>query len=65
MEILNPLNKFSKKKKYNFFFNDNEVEALNMQLKQNKSKNLNSKLRDLTTYASTKIFFYNVNENNI
>ena len=39
------LNKFSEKKQYNFYFNDNEVEALNTQLKQNKSKNLNSKLR--------------------
>ena len=59
------LNKFSEKKQYNFYFNDNEVEALNTQLKQNKSKNLNSKLRDMTVYTSTKMFFYNVTENNI
>ena len=59
------LNKSSEKKRYNFYFNDNEVEALNTQLKQNKSKNLNSKLRDMTVYTSTKMFFYNVTENNI
>jgi len=56
------LNKFKKTKKYKFYFNDNKKNALEVQLTSNKSKNLNSKLRDMTVYTSTKMFFYNVKE---
>ncbi len=56
------LNKFKKTKKYKFYFKDNEKNALEVQLTSNKSKNLNSKLRDMTVYTSTKMFFYNVEE---
>ncbi len=57
------LKKFNNEKKYNFYFTKNEKDALETQLKSNKSNNLNSKLRDMTVYTSTKMFFYNVKEN--
>ena len=56
------LNKYKDKKKYNFYFTNTEKNALEVQLKSNRSKNLNSKLRDMTVYTSTKMFFYNVKE---
>ena len=56
------LNRYNDEKKYNFYFTKNEKNALETQLKSNKSSNLNSKLRDMTVYTSTKMFFYNVKE---
>ena len=54
------LSKPESKEKYNFYFTKNEQDALETQLNSNKSSNLNSKLRDMTVYTSTKMFFYNV-----
>ena len=59
------LNRYDVKKKYNFYFTKNEINSLSTQLKSNKSTNLNSKLRDMTVYTSTNMFFYNVKEKSL
>ena len=56
------LNRYKNKKKYNFYYTNTVKNALEVQLKSNRSKNLNSKLRDMTVYIPTKMFFYNVKE---
>jgi len=56
------LNRYKNKKKYNFYYTNTVKNALKVQLKSNRSKNLNSKLRDMTVYIPTKMFFYNVKE---
>ena len=58
----NELNKSDKKLHYKFFMPENKKVALDTQLSNNKSKNLNSKLRDMTVYTSTNQFFYDVEE---
>jgi len=56
------LNRYKNKKKYKFYYTNTVKNALEVLLKSNKSKNLNSKLRDLTVSTSTEMFFYNVKE---
>ena len=52
------LKKHEKLKTYEFYLTNEQSEAIQIQLKQNKSKNINSKLRDMTVYTSTNQFFY-------
>tara|TARA_Y100000389_G_scaffold204802_1_gene259762 strand:- start:15288 stop:17354 length:2067 start_codon:yes stop_codon:yes gene_type:complete len=49
-------------KDYLFYLTKEKEDVLNNQLKNNKSSNLNSKLRDMTVYTSTNQFFYDVKE---
>jgi radical SAM superfamily enzyme YgiQ (UPF0313 family) len=49
-----------KNTKIRFFIPKSQTELLDAQLFNNKGKNLNSKLRDMTVYSSSKQFFYNV-----
>lgn len=51
-----------KDKDYLFYLTKEREDMLSMQLKNNKSNNLNSKLRDMTVYTSTNQFFYDVKE---
>ena len=52
------MNKYNDEKKYNF---TTKQKCPRNSTKSNKSSNLNSKLRDMTVYTSTKMFFANVN----
>jgi hypothetical protein len=49
-----------KAKSYRFFIPKSRLEVLEKQFKNNKSTNLNSKLRDMTVYASASQFLYDV-----
>ena len=57
---LKNLEKNTQKKNYKFFITNDHQRSLEIQLKKNKSKNLNSILRDMTVYSDTNQFFYNV-----
>ena len=52
------LQKHRKVETYEFYFTNEQSEAIKVKLNQNKSKNINSKLRDMTVYTSTNQFFY-------
>jgi hypothetical protein len=52
------LEKHKKIETYKFYLTKKQFETIDMQLKQNKSKNINSKLRDMSVYTSTDQFFY-------
>jgi radical SAM superfamily enzyme YgiQ (UPF0313 family) len=52
------LEKHKKIQTYKFYLSKEQFETIDMQLKQNKSKNINSKLRDMSVYTSTDQFFY-------
>ena len=45
---------------YNFFVSKIQKNAIMTQLKENKSKNINSKFRDMSVYTSTNQFFYSI-----
>lgn len=47
-------------KKYKFFIPNDRDKLLDQQFSNNKSSNLNSKLRDMTVYASSSQFFYDI-----
>ena len=49
-------------KKYKFFLDQDQYKALNTQIDQFKSENLNTMLRNMTVYTETSQFFYNVEE---
>ena len=44
---------------YKFYLTKEQFETIETQ-NQNKSKNINSKLRDMSVYTSTNQFFYDV-----
>jgi len=52
------LQKHKKVETYKFYLTKQQSETIEIQLNQNKSKNINSKLRDMTVYTSTNQFFY-------
>jgi len=54
------LEKHNKTETYKFYLTKAQFESIETQLKQNKSKNINSKLRDMSVYTSTNQFFYDV-----
>ena len=54
------INKLQNQKKYKFYLSEKQHKALNKQLKQYKSKNINSALRNMTVYTSPEQFFYSV-----
>ena len=54
------LNAYDKDKEYVFYLTKKREKNLTDQLKNNKSDNLNSKLRDMTVYTSTNQFFYEI-----
>ena len=54
------LEKHNKMKTYKFYLTKEQFETIETQLNQNKSKNINSKLRDMSVYTSTNQFFYDV-----
>ena len=54
------LNKLKKITNYEFYMTNKKKMAVETQLSNNKSKNLNSKLRDMTVYSATQQFFYDV-----
>ena len=56
------LEKFNCEKKYKFFLDQDQYKALNTQIDQFKSENLNTMLRNMTVYTETSQFFYNVEE---
>ena len=45
---------------YKFYLSKDHKESLAVQMKKNRSKNLNSILRDMTVYSDTNQFFYNI-----
>ena len=57
------LEKHNKIQTYKFYLTKEQFETIEIQLKQNKSKNINSKLRDMSVYTSTNQFFYDVTIN--
>ena len=54
------LEKVDNKINYNFFVSQTQKNAIMTQLKENKSKNINSKFRDMSVYTSTNQFFYSI-----
>ena len=54
----NQIEKLKDNKNFTFYLSDLQHKAINTQLKQFKSKNLNSTLRDMTTYTDPNQFFY-------
>jgi hypothetical protein len=54
------LKKLKNKKKYLFYLPAKQQKTLNIQLKQYKSKNINSTLRNMTVYTNSYQFFYDV-----
>lgn len=54
------LEKHNKMETYKFYLTKEQFETIETQLNQNKSKNINSKLRDMSVYTSTNQFFYDV-----
>ena len=57
---LKDLKKLDHKKNYKFFISDTQKKSLELQFKKNKSKNINSILRDMTVYSDGDQFFYDV-----
>jgi len=57
---LKDLKRYKIKKDYNFYLAADHKKSLEVQLKKNKSKNINSIMRDMTVYSDTNQFFYNV-----
>jgi radical SAM superfamily enzyme YgiQ (UPF0313 family) len=57
------LEKHNQIQTYKFYLTKEQYKTIKVQLKQNKSKNINSKLRDMSVYTSTNQFFYDVTIN--
>ncbi len=56
----NSIQKLGSNTNYTFYLSDKQHKAINTQLKQYKSKNLNSTLRHMTVYSDKNQFFYHV-----
>ncbi len=54
------LDKLKNDTNYEFYMSEDQKNNVETQLQNNKSKNLNSKLRDMTVYTATNQFFYDV-----
>ena len=56
------LKKLENQKEYKFYLPEKQMNSLNLQLKQHKSKNINLALRNMTVYTDVRQFFYSVKE---